>query len=131
MKLLTRKTVTATNPVTESKPEKKEHTKSHKNELPSDEYRDLIPPTELQISDTGKLVISVKRGGELGLPKVDIRLFVDTDVYTGPTKKGVNFDLRYLTDLNSILFEVSEICEKLKLFDEFEDEEEKEDSEEE
>lgn len=127
MKLLTRKRVKAT-PV-ETK-ESKAHTKSHKNELPSDEYKDLIPPTEIVLNDKGKLVISVKRGGELGLPKVDIRLFMTTATYTGFTQKGVNFDLSKLPDLNSILFEVSEVCEKMHLFEEFEDEEEESENEE-
>lgn len=122
MKLLPRKKLEKTAPT-------KAHTKSHKNELPSDEYKDLIPPVEIPLDETGKIVISVKRGGEFGLPKVDIRLYVDNSVYTGFTKKGINFNLDKLPDLNSMLFEVSEMCEKLKLFDEFEEgdsEEEKE-----
>ena len=118
MKLLKRKKVSA------AKEQSKAHTKSHKNELPSDEYKDLIPPVEIPLSDTGKLVISVKRGGEFGLPKVDIRLFVDTATYTGPTQKGINFYLDKLPDLGTYLFEVQEMCEKLKLFEEFESEEE-------
>ena len=128
MKLLAKKRISAK--VEPVKEDTKAHKKSHKNELPPDEYKDLIPPTEIVLSDKGKLVISVKRGGELGLPKVDIRLFMTTATYTGFTQKGVNFDLSKLPDLNSILFEVSEVCEKMHLYDEFEDEEESENEEE-
>lgn len=121
MKLLNRKKISAV------KEQPKAHKKSHKNDLPPDEYKDLIPPVEIPLSDTGKLVISVKRGGEFGLPKVDVRLFVDTATYTGPTQKGINFYLNKLPDLGMYLHEVEEACEKLKLFDEFEDEEEESD----
>lgn len=126
MKLLKRKTIgkeVSTNP--------KAHTKSHKNELPSDDYKDLIPPVNLTLTDTSKVVISVKRGGEYGLPKVDIRLFVDTASYTGPTTKGINLYLDKLPELNTYLHEVEEMCGKLKLFDEFEKSEEEEDESEE
>ena len=115
MKLLKRKPITQVQT-------SKAHTKSHKNELPSDEYKDLIPPVEIPLDDTGKIVISVKRGGEFGLPKVDRRLFVDTAVYTGPTKKGININLDKLPDLNTYLAEVEEVCDKMKLFEEFETE---------
>lgn len=90
------------------------------NKLPSDEYKDEIEPIEIKLDDTGKLVISVKRGGEFGLPKVDIRLFATTEVYTGFTKKGINFNLDKLPKLKAILCDVIEECDEKGLFEDFE-----------
>lgn len=104
----------------EVKEEPKKPRKSNKgNTLPPDEYKDEIPPKEIVLNEDGKLIISVKRGGPLGLPRVDIRYFATTDVYCGFTKKGVNFDLAYLPDLMEILNTVTEECDVKKLFEEF------------
>lgn len=100
--------------------EKKPRKNNKTNKLPSDEYRDEIPPKEIVLDDNGKLVISVKRGGEDGLPRVDIRFYATTEVYTGFTKKGVNFDLNYLPDLLEILNDVSDEVDEKGLFEEFE-----------
>ncbi len=130
MKLLTKRAkelMKSMKPV-EVKQEKPER-KSHKNELPSDEYKDLVPPIEIPLDENGKIVISVKRGGEFGLPRCDIRFYATTDVYTGFTKKGINFDLDKLLDLTSELVMLEDQCDELNLFDEFKVEEE--DSEEE
>ena len=123
MKLLNRKKISAV------KEQPKAHKKSHKNDLPPDEYKDLIPPVEIPLSDTGKLVISVKRGGEFGLPKVDIRFYATTNVYTGFTKKGINLNLDKLTELTTLLLEVEDECDKEGLFEEFNDEEGEEETE--
>jgi len=95
-------------------PEQKTVEKTSKSEgrLPSDEYRDEIEPKEIVLDENGKLVISVKRGGEYGLPCVDIRHFVTTERFTGFTRKGVNFPLELLLELVDILREVSDECEK-------------------
>lgn len=83
-----------------------------KRVLPPDEYRDEIPPKEIVLDEHGKLVISVKRGGELGLPCVDIRHYVTTERFTGFTKKGVNFPLDFLLELTDLLREVSDECDE-------------------
>ena len=69
-----------------STPEKEE--KKSKKTLPPDEYKDEIPPKEIVLDENGKLVISVKRGGEFGLPCVDIRHYATTERFTGFTKKA-------------------------------------------
>ena len=106
-------------PIVEEKvPEpKKETVKETKKEekhrqLPPDEYKDEIEPKEIILDDTGKLIISVKRGGEFGLPHVDIRHYVTTERYTGFTKKGVNFPLETLYELLDLLHDVSDECER-------------------
>lgn len=91
------------------------------NKLPTDEYRDEVTPIRIPLDENGDLVVSVKRGGEYGLPKVDIRLFVKTDTYTGFTKKGVNFDLDKLPELKLVLCDLIIDCDEKGLFDEFED----------
>lgn len=110
-----------------AEPKKKTNKKSYGgnaefNNTP-DEYKDLITPIDIPLDENGKLVISVKRGGVYGLPKVDIRFYATTEIYTGFTKKGVNFDLDKLPELNTLLAEVEEKCSDLDLFKEFEDSE--------
>lgn len=97
--------------VTTPEKTKKEEVKKT-SKLPSDEYKDEIEPREIELDENGKLVISVKRGGDYGLPCVDIRYFATTERYTGFTKKGVNFPLELLYDLVDILREVSDECDE-------------------
>ncbi|MBR5215336.1 MAG: hypothetical protein IKV80_03830 [Bacteroidales bacterium] len=98
--------------VEEKKPEVKKEEKKQYRELPPDEYKDEIPPRELELDETNKLVISVKRGGEYGLPHVDIRHYVTTERFTGFTKKGVNFPLEFLYELLDTLHDVSDECDR-------------------
>lgn len=92
------------------KEEKKEKKSSYDPSL--DEYKDEIPPKELKLDETGKLVISVKRGGDYGLPCVDIRHYVHTERFTGFTKKGINFPLEFLYELMDLLHDVSDECDR-------------------
>lgn len=89
--------------------------KTHKNTLPPDTYQDEIEPKRLKIDDNTELVFSVKRGGELGLPRVDIRQYVKTENYEGFTKKGINFALEYLYDFIDICNDVNEECDKANI----------------
>lgn len=102
-------------PIVETAPEPKREEKQEKKskiDLISDEYKDEIEPRELQVDETTKLVISVKRGGDYGLPHVDIRHYVTTERFTGFTKKGVNFPLEFLYELMDLLHEVSDECDR-------------------
>lgn len=142
MKLLTKRSKVLLHSMkkAEEKPVEKKESKDKKKyggnaefNNTSDEYKDLITPVELPLDENGKLVISVKRGGTYGLPKVDIRFYATTEIYTGFTKKGVNFDLDKLVDLTSLLLEVEDECDEKELFEEFKVEEDifEEDDEEE
>lgn len=109
--------------VTETKPEpKKEETKKKstksKKELPADVYKDEIEPIDLEIDETRKFVISVKRGGEYGLPMCDVRQFQTTELYTGFTKKGINFPIELLPDLIELLQVAYSECEEKGLTEE-------------
>lgn len=99
-------------PIEVETPKKEEKTKKNEGLLPSDDYKDEIPPKEIVLDENGKLVISVKRGGEYGLPCVDIRHYVTTERFTGFTRKGVNFPLEFLLELTDILREVSDECDR-------------------
>lgn len=104
--------------------ETKKSQKSKKKDLPSDAYKDEIEPIELVIDETRKFVISVKRGGEFGLPMCDVRQYQTTELYTGFTKKGVNFPLDHLPDLIELLQVAYSECEEKGLTEEFEEDEE-------
>jgi hypothetical protein len=102
--------VVLTDTITEEKPKKTGGRK--KNDLPPDTYKDEIEPLEIETGDKQKLVFSVKRKGDLGLPYVDIRTWVDTETYSGPTKKGVNFPLSQLLEFLDNCHTLHEVCEE-------------------
>ena len=95
--------------------------KKNKKDLPPDTYKPLMDASELVIDESRKFVFNVQRGGEEGLPCVDIRTFQTTEAYTGFTRKGINFPLEMLPDVIRILEEVCEEADGKKLFDEFEE----------
>lgn len=115
MKLLTKKPMVIKTPE-EEQPKRKSHTE---NTLPPDTYRDEIEPKRINIDEGIDLVVSVKRGGEYGLPRVDVRQYVKTENYEGFTKKGINFSLEYLYDIIDILNDVNEECSAKGLDEEF------------
>lgn len=93
-----------------------------KKKLPEDVYKDEIEPVIIEVDETRHIVMSVKRGGELGLLALDIRWFQTTDFYTGFTKRGINIPIEYLGDLVSSLTDMLEDCEgKDLLSDDIED----------
>lgn len=96
---------------------KKEEKVEKKRNLPPDSYKDEITPIDLEVDETRKFVISVKRGGEFGLPMCDVRQFQTTDLYTGFTKKGINFPIELLPDLIELLQVVYDECEEKKLIE--------------
>ena len=75
--------------------------KETKRKLPPDAYEDEFTPLELEVDDTRKFVLSVKRGGDLGLPMCDVRQYQTTELYTGFTKKGINFPIELLPMVRS------------------------------
>lgn len=100
-----------------AKPEQKKNAKKEtkKKDLPTDAYKDEIDPIDLEIDETRKFVISVKRGGEFGLPMCDVRQYQTTDLYTGFTKKGINFPVELLPDLIELLQVAYGECEEKEL----------------
>lgn len=109
--------VTQQEEVTQKSSEKKSKGKS---KLPPDTYRDEFDPTELVLDESRKLIISVKRGGDLGLPMCDVRQFQTTEIYTGFTKKGINFPIEFLPDIIEMLQDAYEKCSEKGLLEEIE-----------
>jgi hypothetical protein len=99
-----------TEPVKEEKTKKT--SKKESGKLPADTYKDEIEPMEMLIDEQNKLVFSVKRAGDLGLPHVDIRLFVTSERYTGFTKKGINFPLEFFLEFIDRCNEVNDKCDE-------------------
>lgn len=100
MKVLKRKGLLKAQAHEEEVKEPKKPRKSNTdNKLPSDEYKDEIPPKEIVLDENGKLVISVKRGGVDGLPRVDIR-FLPLQKYTQVSPKRSKFRFRISAGFN-------------------------------
>lgn len=101
----------------EKEPEKSKNAGKSKqsSKLPSDVYRDEIDPIDFEIDGTRKFILSVKRGGEFGLPMCDVRQYQTTEMFTGFTKKGINFPIELLPDLVELLQVVYGECEEKKL----------------
>lgn len=93
-------------------PEEKKTSKNGKSKLPPDTYKDEITPVEFEIDEHCKLIFSVKRAGEMGLPHIDIRQYITTEKYTGFTKKGINFPLEFFFDFMDKCQEVNEACDR-------------------
>ena len=66
-------------------------------------------------------MFSVSRKGDLGLPHFDIRVYTNTERYTGPTKLGINLPVEYLLEFFENIEKLSDLCEKNGLFEEFEE----------
>ena len=106
MKILKPKKIVKT---VEEKPVQK---KQKSRVIGDDEYPDLIDKRELVLNETNKLVFSVARGGEYGLPMIDIRHYMDTKKYSGPTKKGIRIPLEMLYDFMETLEEIDTECDE-------------------
>ncbi len=95
----------------------KKERKSNKNTLPPDKNEDEFDPIEVPLDKSRKLSLSVRRGGEFGLPNaiIDARQYQTTEVYEGFTKKGFNIPVELLPDLIEGLEKVRKECIKHKL----------------
>lgn len=76
------------------------------------EYEEIIEPKKMTIADGVDLVFSVSKAKD-GEPHLDIRTYIKNDRYTGPTKKGINFDLENMEEFLEILNNLNlELLEK-------------------
>ena len=76
------------------------------------DFIDLIEKKELQVSDSSKLIFSVSKKGEDGIPYADIRHHLTSDTHTGLTKQAIRFPLEYLLDFIEIIDCVNNECEE-------------------
>ena len=89
-----------------------EEVEKPKRVIEDEEYPDLLDKKELVLGESNKLVFSVARGGEYGLPMIDIRHYVNTKKYSGPTKKAVRIPLEMLYSFMEILEEIDTECDE-------------------
>lgn len=116
------KMVSSVSSLAQFKKEREEKTKKvGDSKLPPDEYKPLLPEKDLVLSENAKLVFQTTRGGEFGLPQLDIRLFLTTEVYTGFTKKGFTIPLDKLVDFVNKCLDIVDDAEDLALFSEFDE----------
>lgn len=78
----------------------------------------------IEVSDSMKLRLEVSEFK--GIHRVDIREHIETEKYTGFTKKGVNVPTEYLKELYEGLGKLLETVEKEELYNEPEEEEDEE-----
>lgn len=76
----------------------------------------------IEVSDSMKLRLEVNEFK--GVHRIDIREHIETEKYTGFTKKGVNVPTEFLEKLHSGLGTLLETVKKEELFNEPEEEEE-------
>lgn len=60
---------------------------------------------EIKLTDASRVRISTFDGRD-GRKRVDIRLFLSGDRYTGPTRKGVSLPIDQLPELKALLDQV-------------------------
>ena len=78
-----------------------------------DTYKDCIEKKFLLLNETTKLVFSVRRkDDDLGLPWVDIRIYVSSPEYTGFTKKGISFPLERLEEFQEVIEKIDSECDE-------------------
>ena len=76
-------------------------------------YEVLAESGELEISESSRIKLQVKKAKEdsIGL---DIRLFVSTKKYTGPTRKGVFWPASTVEDVERFQAALDKLCEDAK-----------------
>lgn len=108
IKLLKKKPQVKVSTSTKAKARQKEMCKKY-----PDKYKDCIEKKELQLNESTKLVFSVRRkDDDLGLPWVDIRIYVSSPEYTGFTKKGISFPLERLEEFQEVIEKIDSECDE-------------------
>lgn len=74
------------------------------------EYKDLINPTAVHLDELTKIVFSVTTLN-MEDPHVDVRTYIESEKYSGPTKKGINFSIDYLDE---VIEQLTNISDELK-----------------
>lgn len=70
-------------------------------------YTQVINPIEMELTEKSKLIFSASKNNKTDEVYVDIRIHVNSERYSGPTKKGITFPLD----------RIEEVQEKLKELD--------------
>jgi hypothetical protein len=102
-------------PVPEKKP------RSNRKMQPDIYRHDEFDPVQIIVDENSKLHFSVKRGGDLGLPRIDIRHYMTTQMFEGFTQKGINIPIEMIPNIIETLQWIDSVC-RLKGLYYFEDE---------
>lgn len=80
------------------------------------EYVDLTEPVVMDIDETSSFKITCSKLGQDGEPHLDVRTWIETERYSGPTKKGINFPVYHIQEMidtlvafRDVLVEIGEL----------------------
>lgn len=76
------------------------------------EYKEVIEPKTMNLSEGLDLVFSVSEAVSDEGARIDIRTYITTERYTGPTKKGINFPVELLEEFKEFINEIDEALQK-------------------
>lgn len=77
---------------------KKEKPKKEKKQ-----YVDVIEQQEMQLTDSTRIVFSVSQDSPEHMPHADLRTWVESERYSGPTRAGFNFPVNQLKEFRDIV----------------------------
>lgn len=76
------------------------------------EYKELIEPKVMNLSEGLDLVFSVSESTAEQGARIDIRTYLTTERYTGPTKKGINFPVELLEEFKEFIDLIDEALQR-------------------
>lgn len=94
--------------IVKAQAEEKRETSSKKKEV---DFKDVIEPKIMNLSEGVDLVFSVSESTEKEGARLDIRTYLKTERYAGPTKKGINFPIELLEEFKEFINEIDQILQ--------------------
>lgn len=76
------------------------------------EYKEVIEPRKMNLAEGLDLVFSVSESNSEEGARIDIRTYITSERYTGPTKKGINFPVELIEEFREFLDEIDEALQK-------------------
>ena len=92
--------------------EVKKETPSSTSKKKTSEYKELIEPLKMNLSEGLDLVFSVSESNSEEGARLDIRTYLTTERYTGPTKKGINFPIELLEEFKEYIDQIDSLLQK-------------------
>lgn len=77
-----------------------------------DDYPDMIDPVEVRVSDDTSIKITIKRGGDFGLPQLEVREWKDTAKFSGYTKRGIAVPCSVLEEFSDAVVKMFDLVEE-------------------
>lgn len=95
--------------IVKAEAEVKETSSSKKKDV---EYKEVIEPRKMNLAEGLDLVFSVAESNAEEGARLDIRTYIQTERYSGPTKKGINFPVELIEEFRAFLDEIDEALQK-------------------